>query len=345
MFARMTDYVTDLIRWWWWEASGLRAAAPPPLGRDAAALLRLSRAGVTIETSDGAVMQASPDQAGARLRSAAGSRRSLRVDLLVEADRHLLRTLSPLRLPRSRHRSMAVLDGAATPFHADECHLVLPRLRPDDPESFYALIRRDQLDPLLQGLGAARIALRRVALATPGGPVAVDGPSRRALGPAPRAERWRRAGLKGAVAVALAGTVALAGAYAWRQERALAALTRQISAAEESAVVVRANLAERQARLTRLAALRQAKSGTLPPIQVLEELARLLPDDTWVDSIEIDPDAVVLSGTSQAAAELIPRLESSPLFTASTFTQPVLRDADAGGERFTIALATETVGG
>lgn len=341
MYAGMIDYVADLVRWWAWEARGLVSGPRDGLTRGSSALLRLSRAGAAIETRDGAVRQVAPEETGEALRQDFGTRRALQVDLLVEPDRHLLRSLSPLRLPRSRMRAMAELDrAAATPFRAEDCLLVLPRPRADDPESLYALLRRDHLDPLLDSLKAARITLGGLALATPRGRLAADGPSRAALGPTPRAMRAGRAGLGAAAALALVGLLVLAGALAWRQERALTVLDREIVRAESEAAEVRADLAARQAEIARLAALRGAKSGAVPLVQVLEELALILPDGTWLDSIDIDTGGVVLSGTSQAAAGLIPRLEASPLFREPTFTQPVLRDVEERGERFTIALET-----
>ncbi len=346
MHAGVINYGADLARWWSWEVRGCLSANREDAPWGSSTLLRLSRAGVTIERPDSAVQRVAPEETGRALREQLGARRSLRVDLLIEPDRYLLRSLSPLRLPRSRMRAMAELDRAAsTPFRAGDCLLVLPRPRMEDPESFYALLRRDHLDPLLDSLEAARITLGDLVLATPGGLLIADGPSRAALGRHPPTRRLGRIGLSAAAAVALAGLILLAGTLAWRQERALSLLSHEIAVAETEAAEVRAGLAARQGQIARLAALRSAKSGAVPLMQVLEELARILPDGTWLDSIDIDAGSIVLSGTSLTAAGLIPPLEASPLFREPTFTQPVLRTMGASGERFTISLQTEQADG
>lgn len=341
MRGGLSEFGADLVRWWAWE-TGLSGAGAV---RGAAARLHLSREGVLVEPRTGEARRAAPSEAGAALRDMLGSRRPARVELVVAADRHLLRRLSPLRLPRSRVLAMARLDRAqATPFGAEDCHLVLPLPRAEDPGSLYALLRRDQLDPLLEGLRAARLSLAALVLETPEGRLRVDGPSLRALDPPRGPARALRAGRRAAALVALAGLLALPATIAWRQEAALAAIEGDLALAEEQAGRVRADMRARQERIGRLAALRDARSGAVPLVRVLEELAGTLPDGTWLDRVDLEGGRIVLSGISADAAGLIPRLAAAPLFRDPVFVQPVVREAGRG-ERFAIALETGSADG
>ncbi|SFH20395.1 Tfp pilus assembly protein PilN [Palleronia marisminoris] len=241
---------------------------------------------------------------------------------------------------------MARLDFAtATPFRMDECILVKPSYRVDDPESIYAILRRDHVAPLVESLASARIALCGLALATPRGLVRADGPSLAALGNRPRRERLLRGGARMAAVLALIGLLGLGATWAWRQEQALAALDREIARAEIEAAQVRADMHARAEEIVRIAAVRGAKSGALPLVRVLEELALTLPDGTWLNRVDVDESTVLLTGTSTTAAGLIPLLEASPVFGEATFTQPVLRTSGEAGERFTIALQAESADG
>lgn len=60
-----------------------------------------------------------------------------------------------------------------------------------------------------------------------------------------------------------------------------------------------------------------------PPLEVLQALTRLLPDDTYLQQMEIKGDRVVLRGLSGQASALIGLLEESPLFTEPHFLSPV----------------------
>jgi general secretion pathway protein L len=316
------------------------------------AVLRLSRDGVRIERpgagGEAVAIAAVPGEAGPQVRAAvAGPRRGrLRVDLVIEPDRYLMRPLSRLRLPRSRMRAMARLDcSSATPFKAEDCFLILPQYREEEAASSYYIVRRAHLEPLLESLRRARIDICGVALAGAGGLVV---PDRESIGgvrrPPPMEALARRLTRWGAVTAA-AGLLAVVGVQHWRHAAALDALDAEIAVAEREAAAVQEVINERYRQIARIAAARSAKSEAVPLVRVLEELARTLPDETWLTEVDFEETAVTFTGISSAAAALIPSLEASPLFRSPTFSQPVVREAGQPGERFTITMETEVAGG
>ena len=100
-------------------------------------------------------------------------------------------------------------------------------------------------------------------------------------------------------------------------------------------------IASRREIMNRLVTIRQEKSGSVPVVVIIEELARILPDNAWLTEVDIRGDTVRIAGFSSAAATLIPLLEQSDYFRAPTFRNPVLRVSGDIGERFTIAMTLE----
>ena len=355
--ARMglVDYTADLYCWWTWEMAQtplLRRFSGAPA---AAATLRLGRSGVQIERAgNGRVVEdaVEPAKAGSRVKAlaAAGALPRGAVDIVIEGDRHLQRRLSRLRLPRSRMRRMARLDyDAATPFRPGECVLIMPEYRESRPETSYFIVRRSHLDPLLDGLRRAGILVRRVLCAGDGaedGNLAVaDRASVAAIYRAPFTARVGRIATRAAAATAALTLIALPAMAHWRYSAAIAAVSAEVAAAEREAEVVRRSIEERDRQIAKIAAARRAKSEAVPLVQVMEELARTLPDSTWLTDVEFQEGTVTFSGLSNAAAELIPSLDAAPLFMAPTFSLPVVRDGEQGVERFTITMRTEATGG
>ncbi|MDZ7808874.1 MAG: PilN domain-containing protein [Arhodomonas sp.] len=80
--------------------------------------------------------------------------------------------------------------------------------------------------------------------------------------------------------------------------------------------------------------LAYARSGRAV-LAAMEELAGVLPDDTWIWSFQLDGDRLVIRGRTPSASGLIGRIESSPRFRSVGF------DADhreEGKEQFQIAM-------
>lgn len=69
---------------------------------------------------------------------------------------------------------------------------------------------------------------------------------------------------------------------------------------------------------------------------VMEELAALLPDHTWLISFQLNGDSVVIRGETPSASDLIGLLQGSPRFQSVGFSAPVTREGNR--ERFQITM-------
>jgi len=131
--------------------------------------------------------------------------------------------------------------------------------------------------------------------------------------------------------------VAVLGLPLIQKQKAIAALHPQLDAARKEAEAARAlrdttDTLEAQARF-----LIEKKRASLLVLHVLNEVTRILPDDTWVQRLELRGDELQIFGESKGAALLIPLLESSPLLENVRFRSPVTQVPRGEGERFHVS--------
>jgi general secretion pathway protein L len=84
------------------------------------------------------------------------------------------------------------------------------------------------------------------------------------------------------------------------------------------------------------------KKTTVPVLQMLAEVSRILPDDTWLTRVDVNGPELQLRGQSSAAAALIELLESSALFRDARFRSPVVQVPATNSERFHLSVVLET---
>lgn len=82
------------------------------------------------------------------------------------------------------------------------------------------------------------------------------------------------------------------------------------------------------------------KQASLPVLQVMDELTRILPDDTWVTRLDINGSEVQIQGQSSSAAALIPLIESSSILQNPRFRSPVTQLPRSDVERFQLSAET-----
>lgn len=78
------------------------------------------------------------------------------------------------------------------------------------------------------------------------------------------------------------------------------------------------------------------KQSTPARVDLLRELTVILPDDTWVERLQIRGDSLQIVGQSGKASALIGIVESSKWFNGAGFTSPVTTDPRTGKERFVL---------
>ena len=82
--------------------------------------------------------------------------------------------------------------------------------------------------------------------------------------------------------------------------------------------------------------MREQRSASLPTVKVLAEVARILPDDTFLDRLIINLDSVQMQGKSQNAQQLIELVNSTPYFSDAAFRGPTRLDNNSQKEIFDI---------
>jgi len=150
--------------------------------------------------------------------------------------------------------------------------------------------------------------------------------------------------LTGALAVVVLGLIAAVLATPiWQMDQAQELLTTELRRTRieaEKVSVVRDEL-ER----VRLGSVEVLKSKRAQPriTDLLRELTDLLPDGTWVQTMNYREGEVDIRGESTQATTLIGLLEQGPGISEVSFRSPVMQVASTGQERFHIAFVYSPV--
>lgn len=107
----------------------------------------------------------------------------------------------------------------------------------------------------------------------------------------------------------------------------------EVKAQSEEVLKIREQLELNQKEAHFVANLRKSY---IPSIQILNELTRLLPNDTWLRYLKLKDNKLDIKGESNQASTLIGLLESSPYFKNVSFISPVVQTRKV--ERFSIRL-------
>jgi general secretion pathway protein L len=136
----------------------------------------------------------------------------------------------------------------------------------------------------------------------------------------------------GVVAVALLlGTIALPLANKIQVIHALEARTELVTGKAEITRRLREEIEQLDTGSRFLVEKKQAMPLAL---EIINELTRLLPDDTWITRLDIKGQEVQIQGQSAAASALIPLIESSDKLRNPRFRSPVTRMPRMNAERF-----------
>jgi general secretion pathway protein L len=78
-------------------------------------------------------------------------------------------------------------------------------------------------------------------------------------------------------------------------------------------------------------------------IQALEELTRVLPDDTWVQTLDIKGKELQIQGETASSVRLIGLFERSSMFREASFRSPLTKGQSSGTEHYQLALQIRPV--
>ncbi|WP_454918099.1 PilN domain-containing protein [Xanthobacter sediminis] len=267
------------------------------------------------------------------------------VELALDGGRMLLR---PLELPRA---AAPYLDGIVraqidrlTPWPANE--VLYGWTAPEDTADerirlMVAATPRAPITPMmarLRGLGAGPVCV--VAALEPSAGGATVRLLDQAAGQAAAGAR-----LRSALVGVLAGAALLATAALVVSDFAARSLDEELEGIQQTIAATRRQLMAARdgqgAGGSALRALEQRKREVPAAVLVLEDLSRVLPDDTYVTDLQLDAGQVPsgqlrIAGISAAPADLIRLMEQSGRFTQATFVAPTTPQPDGHGARFDI---------
>lgn len=352
--ARLRQLTTSFFSWWFGELKGLLPQRlvswlSPPINELAlelsGELLFLRHRAGGLERQLGSIrMDADPETAKSALRP-------------LIADLDFNRVLVSLRLPSGLALSKIIdLPVAAeenlrqvlafemdrlTPFAAEAVHYDVHVIERDVENrrirAELMVLPRAAVDPTLQSLRSFGLEPDVVALPRRSRervpwrlPLASDG-----VNGGPR--------LVYRLPIALLGLAALlltAGVYVGfeRQRARNETLERDVAEARKEAEESR-RLQEQIQQLSGEGTFIIDKKQERPPaVQVLSELTRALPDDTWLYRLRLTSQELQTFGYSPNASAMIGLIENSSLFSNAQFRAPLTRDQRVDAEQFHIAF-------
>jgi len=117
----------------------------------------------------------------------------------------------------------------------------------------------------------------------------------------------------------------------------LTELQEQIAQVRKQATVA-IQLRQRLEQLTSGARYLVGKRKELPlRVATLEQLARLMPDDAWLNRLQVDGNQITIQGEADTATTLIEKLESSQDFVGARFTSPIRQNIRTNKEQYNLS--------
>ena len=260
--------------------------------------------------------------------------------------RHLVNL--PLAAAENLREVLSFEMDRHTPFKAEQVYFDY-RLVDTDTEAKrigvdLAAVPRSVADPVIAMLAAWNLSPHKVGFAEDdaGGGAPFN------LLPAAPAET-RGTSWQWATRILLLAVVALLAAAIYLP---VAEQSRVLAAVEDSLAQARIEATEADRLKKTLASmvdrnrfLIDRKSARLTVTELLHEVTRLLPDDTWIIRARLQGDKLTLSGYSATASALIASLEGSAGLAQVRFSSPVTLDRRVGVERFDLSAVVLPRGG
>jgi len=340
--------LTDFWSWWIAELSGMlpksvRAAILPRVER-----LYLQLNGTELIASRGTSESTQetgryslsptalqPEQA-LELEELAG--RSREVVLCLPEDKVLVKSLSlPLVAEENLHEVLGFEMDRQTPFTAEQVyydHILTARNSKSSTLSLELVLTPrlflDELLATLEGIGfkphQATICPQKSGQAQP-----VNLLPEQARQPKLDTARYLNLALGTLALVLLLGAIALP---VLNKLHVIQALETRAELVTTKAEVTR-RLREKVEQLgTDSLFLVEKKQATPLALETINELTRILPDDTWIHRFDIKGQEVQIQGQSASAAALIPLIESSDQLHNPRFRSPVTRLPRTNTDRF-----------
>ena len=219
-----------------------------------------------------------------------------------------------------------------TPWRADQVHFhVGPDPAPAAPGRIavaLTVLPRTAAAPALEALSRLGITVQSILLAD-GADAPLSGGAGRSVAPGRR------------TVPVLAALLVLATLSTLVQSIWLGIAEAQLATAREEVKTVRSLAAEVERLRRRHDLPRLKRQETASALGTLDALARVVPDDSWAESVTIRNDRLVMTGLSADAARLLPLVGAT--FPDAKFDAPVT--SVKGGQTFALSARSSLQGG
>lgn len=160
---------------------------------------------------------------------------------------------------------------------------------------------------------------------------------------AAQARRRRFGAVIAFTAVLLVAALLAAGAMPLLLKRdAVRQSMRHAEAIERQAAPVRQQLDALHVQAGLADAVRDDARTALPLASALDQLALALPDDSWLDRLEISGDQIRIAGLTGNSTDLVANLARQPRLVEVRAAAPTVRDEARGKERFSLEMRWRT---
>nr|WP_067294610.1 PilN domain-containing protein [Marinobacterium profundum] len=235
-----------------------------------------------------------------------------------------------------------------TPFRADEVYYGYRVARRDSVNQRILvdlyLLPRSRLDKVLRQLQSFGIAPTAVFPLDAVTPSALE---RQTLNLLPKPQRssvgqQRQRSLRNRILLAVVLLALLAGFPLYERSERVARLEAELELPRSEAQRAQQVRTEIDVLVNGRQFLGRKKAAQVPALVILDELTRLLPDNTWLSRFELNGKTLRIQGESGSASSLIGLLETSDQFMAVDFNSPVTINPRSRRERFSIEAQLET---
>ena len=246
----------------------------------------------------------------------------------------------PLAAEENLRQVIAFEMDRHTPFHAGQVYFDYRFVhRGEQLEISLAVAPRNAIDETLRQLaiwGAQAVAVLVEGDATNDAPWSLlpDGLLQKSKGARlPRLNTALTAGAVMLLCVALALPI-------WQKRETVLALRPQLDNARKQAEAAEDLRRQLEAMMANYNYLLNKKRESPPVVAVLEDVTRILPDDTWVQQFDLKGNEVIIQGETATSSTLVGLFEQAKTLHNASFRAPLTKGLGVNSERFQLAVET-----
>ena len=356
-----TDIPLDIGKFWRWWTTELRTLVPPSFfelikrKQDFLVLTKIAGAIKLTHVGDGVsrnlgvfALNTDGKRAQHLLFAEHKELADTEIILRLSSEQGLLKVF---KLPAATQENLAKVVAfemdRQTPFNADQVYydarVVETLANANQIKVELALVLRSSLDEMLQELFDWGLRPNIVDMAPADEEQDFSKPSYNLL---PEASRSKQRNLPKLFNIALSVVLCLLLSLILiipilANKSYLSNLEIEVSRIGKVANRVQSMKKQADTQLKELGFLLEKKRSDPIMMETLEELTKLIPDNSWLTNFDYKNKRLKIQGQSPAASLLIETIETSPLFQNTNFVSPVTQDRRTKLERFQIV--TEVV--